>query len=242
MGLTIHYDLRSSTRSPKKARELVARLHGRALDLPFERVNDIIELAGQACDFYQHPQDDPHRWLLIQAGAFVDDPRDKQYSYRVIPTHVIAFSTLPGEGCEPANFGLCRYPAFIEVEDSMRRGQTRKIATKMGGWRWGSFCKTQYASNPDCGGVANFLRCHLAVVRMLDHARDLGILQSVSDEGGFWEQRDIEALAQEVGQWNQTIAAWAGQLKDQLGDQLFSAIAEYPNFEHLEAAGQGKAS
>ena len=41
----------------------------------------------------------------------------------------------------------------------------------------------QYASNPDCGGVENFLRCHLAVVKLLDHAATLGILKEVSDEG-----------------------------------------------------------
>lgn len=32
MGLTIHWSLRSNTRSPKKARELVARLHVRVLE------------------------------------------------------------------------------------------------------------------------------------------------------------------------------------------------------------------
>ena len=47
-------------------------------------------------------------WLLIQAGQYVNDPRDE--GYRVAPTHVIAFSTWPGQGCEEANFGLCRYP------------------------------------------------------------------------------------------------------------------------------------
>lgn len=236
MGLTIHYHLRASTRSPKTARELVARLRGRALDLPFEQVEDIIELAGPECDYERYGRDHPHRWLLIQAGAYVDDPRNKHSSYRVTPTHIIAFSTWPGEGCEAANFGLCRYPAHLEIQD---RWQTRRIATRRGsGWCWDSFCKTQYASNPDCGGVANFLRCHLSVIRMLDHAKDLGILQSVSDEGDFWETRNIEDLSRQVGQWNEMIAGLAGQLKDQLGDDLLAAIAKFPNFEHLEARGR----
>ena len=56
MGLTIHYCLKSSTRSPKKARELVAHLRGRALDLPFAQVEDIIELKGNECDFDQCDQ------------------------------------------------------------------------------------------------------------------------------------------------------------------------------------------
>ncbi len=201
-----------------------------------------MELSGSECNYEQYDQEHPNRWLLIQAGVFVEDPKDRHYSYSVPPTHVVAFTTWPGQGCEPANFGLCRYPAFLEVNDRVLQWQIRRIVTQQGGWRWGSFCKTQYASNPDCGGVKNFLRCHLAVVRMLDHAKGLGILQSVSDEGDYWEKRDLAALAREVGQWNEMIAVWAGQLKDQLGDGLFSAIAQFPNFEHLEAAGQDKSA
>jgi hypothetical protein len=108
MGLTIHYSLKSNTRSPKKARELVAHLRGRALDLPFAQVEDIIELAGEACDFDQRDQDDPHRWLLIQAGQYISRPAPGggTYSYSVPPSHLIAFETLPGDGCESANFGL----------------------------------------------------------------------------------------------------------------------------------------
>ena len=238
MGLTIHYSLGSGTRSPKKAHELLTRLHGRALDLPFERVDDLIELSGPECDHQQYDQEHPHRWLLIQAGQHVDDPRRKGYRYRVAPIHVIAFSTWPGKGCEEANFGLCRYPATIEVDDPVDRRQRRTIRTGVSGWCWGSFCKTQYASNPACGGVANFLRCHLTVVKMLDHAREFGLLQSVSDEGDYWEKRDVAALAREVGDWNVMIARQVGQLKDLMGDGFQAAIAEFPNFEHLEAAAE----
>jgi hypothetical protein len=42
---------------------------------------------------------------------------------------------------------------------------------------------------------------------MLDHAKQLGILKSVSDEGDYWQGRDIEALARNVGEWNETLAA-----------------------------------
>jgi len=48
---------------------------------------------------------------------------------------------------------------------------------------------------------------------MLDHAKELGILKSVSDEGEFWEKRNIEALSREVGSWNEMIAGLAGELK-----------------------------
>ncbi len=240
MGLTIHYSLRAVVRSPKKAQELVARLRGRALDLPFERVDEIIELRGPACDFEKYDREHPHRWLLIQAGQYIDDPKREGYSYSVAPTHVIAFSTWPGQGCEEANFGLCRYPAVIEVDDPVCRSVRRKIRTGLTGWQWQSFCKTQYASGAQCGGVQNFLRCHLSVIRMLDHAKSLGILEDVSDEGDFWQDRDVRALARQVGEWNEMVAAFAGELKDMLGDQVDSEITKFPNFEHLEAAGRGK--
>ncbi len=124
----------------------------------------------------------------------------------------------------------------------MRRGLRETIRTRLSGWFWGSFCKTQYASNPEHGGVPHFLRCHLAVVKLLDRAKELGILESVSDEGDYWEDRDVESLARHVGEWNSMLAGWAGQLKDALEDQgnglsLQAGILGFPNFEHLEAAG-----
>ena len=107
------------------------------------------------------------------------------------------------------------------------------------GWLWTSFCKTQYASNPKLGGVENFLRCHLSLIRLLDHARELGMLKHVSDEGGYWEKRDVQALVQEVGEWNEAIAGFAGQLKDQLtGQGMEAAITRFSDFEHLEAKGR----
>ena len=153
------------------------------------------------------------------------------------PTHVIAFSTWPGKGCEPANVGLCRYPATIEVDDPACRSVRCKIRTGLRGWRWNSFCKTEYARDPACGGTSNFLRCHLAVVRMLDYAHELDLTPSVHDESDYWQTRDIVALARRMGGWNEKIAAWAGQLTDQWGDGLFAAIAHFPTFGHLETGG-----
>ena len=234
MGLTIHYSLQSKTRSISKVRKLIADLRQRALDLPFAEVSDVVELSGKECNYDSYSQDDPNRWLLIQAGSHVHPPDDDRLTYQVAPEQLIAFETLPGDGCEPANFGLCKYPAFIEVEVP-GTGRKRRIRTKLSGWSWSSFCKTQYASNPECGGTENFLRCHLAVVKMLDHANAIGILADVSDEGDFWTNRDMKSLAQEVGQWNVSMAGFVGQLKDLFGDDFESPITEFSNFEHLEA-------
>ena len=77
---------------------------------------------------------------------------------------------------------------------------------------------------------------------MLDHAQELGLLAPVSDEGDYWQKRNIKAFARAVGQWNQMLATWAGQLKDASGDAIISAIAQFPSFEHLEAAGRDRPS
>ena len=237
MGLTIHYELKSSTRSVAKAHRLVEQLRQKALDLPFKEVGEMIELAGEACDYQRHAKDDPRRWLLIQANGSV---RREPYLFDVAPTHLIAFSTLPGDGCEESNFGLCRYPGTIEVQSEQWPFGQRKVRTGLTGWSWASFCKTQYASNPKCGGTANFLRCHLLIVRMLDHAKEAGILGTVSDEGDFWEKRDVKALAEEVGGWNQMIAALGGRMKDVVGANLEGAIFSFSDFEHLEAKGRAE--
>ena len=59
MGLTIHYRLHSDARGPKKARELVARLRSRSQDLPFDQVEDIVELTEPQCNFEPLNRDDP---------------------------------------------------------------------------------------------------------------------------------------------------------------------------------------
>ena len=142
MGLTIHYTFQSDTRSVSKARRLVEQLRQRALDLPFKEVGDLIELGEGECDFDNCEQDNPHRWMLVQAGQYIEH---EGTHYTVIPKHLIAFSTWPGDGCEQANFGLCLYPGTIETGDG------RRIRTGLKGWSWQSFCKTQYASNQECG-------------------------------------------------------------------------------------------
>lgn len=236
MGLTIHYSLQSTSRSPAKARQLVEQLRQKALDLPFKEVSEVIDLGRDEID--RLDRENPFRWLMILAQGSV--PLGDVH-YRVKPQRVVAFSAWPGEGSEEANFGLAIYPKTIEVEDRSRwPHRTKRVRTGLADWSWSSFCKTQYASNPECGGVENFLRCHLAVVKLLDAAADLGILKEVHDEGDYWEKRDIKALAAEVGDWNSMIAGWAGRLKDSFGDGVASEIAKYPNFEHLEAKAEKK--
>jgi hypothetical protein len=233
MGLTIHYSLKAGG-SDAQARKLVQTLHQSAHDLPFKQLGQVVELSGDQCDFNKVDRETPLHWLLIQAQG--DVKLSLNCSASVSPSHIIAFTAWPGEGCEESNFGLCKYPVVIKTSEGPRK-------TKLSGWCWHSFCKTQYASNSDCGGIPNFLQCHLTVIALLDKAKELGCLEEVHDEGHFWEKRNIKALVKEIGSWNEMIAAFGGALKDLTGDGPFeveSAIARYPDFERLEAAGQNK--
>jgi hypothetical protein len=148
MGLTIHYQL-VTTGDEAHARKHVQQLRQAALDLPFAHAGELVEFRGEQCDWKQRPDDDPYRWLLIQAGTHIAlpvSPSEKRQGVTrqldVRPMHIIAFETEPGDGCEQANSGLCRFPSEIP------HPQFGKLQTKLKGWSWHSFCKTHDASDP----------------------------------------------------------------------------------------------
>lgn len=103
---------------------------------------------------------------------------------------------------------------------------------------WSSFCKTQYANNPQIGGWNNFQRAHLSVVAVLEHMQQIGFQVEVNDESDFWKDRDLAALAKTIGEWDAMIAGMAGILKDTAatnGQGLDCPILDRADFEHLEA-------
>jgi hypothetical protein len=312
MGLTIHYTLKSKA-DAQQVEQTVHKMRQLALDLPFEQVGDIVNLAGGECDTEArrkelqngNEKNESLFWLLIQSGQSVQCPWNKRISRTVNPTRIIAFNTWPGPGSEPANLGLCLYPAEIEweyaVEDDQRfqsapkegfgwhrfdwrkwdrhcnrthaftrspaaYTEMRNVPTTLAGWYWRSFCKTQYASDPTCGGIPNFLRCHISVVTLLDRMAKLpGLKVIVDDEGKYgpstysddWKEAydagrkptyrrhkgkyNPASLAQEVGEWNEMIAGMAGPLSDALaakGIQLEAPIKDFADFERLEFKGR----
>lgn len=264
MGLTIHYTLQSKG-NPEEIHNLVQKMYQLALDLPFEKVSNIVDLQGrQECNFELRRQELQNGneengnlfWLLIQSTKYVNAPWDSHLSRQVTPERIIAFTVDPGEGSESANIGMCLYPKTIQWN-------WKNVPTRLPGWRWASFCKTQYASNPDCGGIPNFLKCHISLITLLDRIKKLpNIKVTIDDEGKYgpstysddWEEAyaagrkptykkhkgkyNPKLLAEEVGDWNQMIASFAGTLSDIWGsDKLAAPIKEFPNFEHLEFKG-----
>ncbi len=314
MGLTIHYGLKSTARSPDRAKALVEQMRQFALDLPFEKVEEQVQHLGP--DVCQRPleelrSNDDLFYSVMEGCQSVSVPWHRKQSgrVRVQPLDIVSFWTVPGPGSEWASFGLARYPAEIEVDyrprdddrfirtikegacvrwefdlnrwkewlyvngydrwdrpDDEKFHEKRKVKTRLGtGWRYSSFCKTQYASDPQCGGVPNFIKCHLCVIHLLGRIAGLPTMKvTIDDEGKYgrsyytddpWAEKrvytwhdgkyDVKALLEEIGEWNEMIAAQFGALNDMLKAsqsplRIESPITSFPDFEHLEFRGQNQ--
>jgi hypothetical protein len=171
------------------------------------------------------------------------------YETRVMPLHAIGFFAWPGEGCESMDIGIGLLPETVTIEKKTIEKQFfqpfwaaagQVLKTKSKGWSGRGFCKTQYANDPRCGGMQNFIRCHLLVVAALDAAKELGFGVEVTDEGNFWQNRNVEALVKEIGQWDKILAAMFGAFQgaaEKTGMKVESPLQGRPDFERLEHEG-----
>jgi len=185
MGLTIHYSFYSKRADGAAQQQVLADLRTLAFELLEEgiltEVGTVKHFNGDALKAIESDRSHPDQWWYTQSQAIVK--LDSGAMILVPPLEAYGLSTYPGPGCEPANFGLAHYPDAIEQD-----GKTYHL--KLPGWRWGSFCKTTYAEHP--------LTCHLAVVALLDWLdQQPDIVLTVSDEGDYWQKRDVVALARE---------------------------------------------
>jgi hypothetical protein len=237
MGLTIHWNWHGP-KSGDEAKAIVEKLRQKALDLPFESVSEIVRFEGDDARFDPERRDDEFSWLKVQSRQSVWN-KDGTVGWDCLPNAIVGFQILVAPGSEPMEIILGTYPKTIEIKDQ-QTGKTKRLRTGFQDWLGRGFCKTQYASDPQCGGIRNFLRAHLSVCRMLDHATELGLQVDVSDEGGFFEKREISALAKTVGSWNEQIAAFVGALTDKIGKPLEAPILGFSDFEQLEAKGQNQ--
>lgn len=243
MGLSLCYELRLRGNAAA-ARSCMERLHDFALGQSFKRVLDLVELRPP--DIAVEDQDElsgEYERLLNIFGS--------QYAQRKLrngedawidipPQHVIAFGIDLAKGSEYAQLGLASHPAVIERE---LEGETVILETDFAGvYSWSQCCKTQFAGSQQYGGFDNFLVAHLGLVRCLDYLETLGVEVKVRDDSEFWEHRDEQKLRATLAEWQELIAAFTGQMKDQLEKEapdvkLTSPILEAPDFEHLEAKG-----
>jgi hypothetical protein len=235
MGLTVHWSFQGP-KTKTDAQAIIEKMRQRAMDLPFEAVGEIVHFKGKDAQFDNDPPNGKHTWLKIQARETIWN-KDRTIGWDCPAREIVGFQIIVAPGSEPMEIFLATYPKTITVEDERTR-KPKRLRTNLSAWSGGGFCKTQYASHPKCGGVANFLRAHLSVCRLLDHAKELDILKSVSDEGDFFDNRDIPTLVNTIADWNAFIAAGVGTFDELVGGKAVAPIKEFPNFEHLEARGQ----
>lgn len=243
MGLTIYYSFASDVESDEEAANLLELLHQKALSLKFVEVSspewvgreEVVELKEEV----ERVQFGGPAFFLGQASCMAKDPAlleslGEHGYHSVEPDCFHHFHVFPGQGCETAPFGLARMP-----EATQRDGETWQTGLQR--WGWQSFCKTQYASNAKFGGADHFMRCHLGLIELLDYADELGILDRVGDDSGYWEHRDAAKLHKSVEEMNRIVASFTGAFKDAMGTKAGTVIApitDFPDFEHLEADGR----
>ena len=231
MGLTIHWSFQGP-QSKTEATTIIGKLRQRAMDLPFESVGDIVRFKGKDAQFDHDPPDSEYLWLKIQARETIWT-QDGRIGWDCPAQEIIGFQVNVAPGSEWMEIFLATYPKTLLIEDD-RTGKPKRLRTNLAGWSGRGFCKTQYASDDRCGGVPNFLRAHLSVCRLLDHAKELGILKEISDEGEFFVKRDIPALVNTIANWNAFIAAGVGAFDELVGDRATAPIKDFPDFERLE--------
>ena len=198
MGLTIHYSLKSDADSPAAARQQVEKLRQAALDLPLAEVGEVIELPGAECD-PERQAGGRRETLAADPGPPPDPDRRGILLRHADPRHRLL--GMAGRGMRGGQSRFGNLPG--DHRDRGRRVDHRPAAAGLA-----FFCKTQFTSNPSVGGMENFVRCHLAVIRLLDAAKAIGILEEVKDEGGYWENRDVKALVETVGSGTRDWPGW----------------------------------
>lgn len=222
MGLTISYTLHLESASKEEVRRKMEALHRLAADLPLVELGELVDLEGEACRLQD---DDPHERVKFGAMTMEDYGEIHKRNDTAVPSclQLIGFRVMAGDGCSSCSFGLATH------------------ASDPGRWQWYDYCKTQYASNPEYGGLENFLRSHLAVLKILEGGQQLGLLKEAHDPSGYWENHDLEALVKSLREHNIFTAAMIGSVKDLLEPLGYTAqapILERPDFEHLEAEGR----
>lgn len=212
MGLTVHYDLKFRG-IPEQVLDKLKRIRNIALDLPFKNVGEIWEL-----DYSKDLNDDAensrianidaesYRWAKIQYAPRYIDGLKGEFDAKQFKGWV--FKIWVGSGCEPTNIGL--------------------ISRDNKNWFGSAFTKTQYAEH--------FVKCHLLVISILDVCKKFGILKSVSDEGEYYETRDLSVLGDNINQSTNFIKGISTILKKACGDnmQIDSAVEKSENYVKIK--------
>jgi len=178
MGLTIHYSFTArATLKDETVHRLVQRTAKLAQEIGCAHVGQVLmshEVDRTAPEFFDSaPIREPRvRRMFGGSGGWLVE-------------------VWPGEGCEPAVFGLVRHRPRIPGEPWRTRHPRRNSR-----WEFNAFCKTCYAATH---GMEHFIQCHERVIRLLDLWCRADVRVKVHDGSGFWQVRSRETLAAQIG-------------------------------------------
>ena len=227
MGLTVYYNLALPGDRPEaRVCGILEALQETALELAVEEITPLRRIEAADCEAFEQQEVDLDWLVRCFAARTLEDPRDSRGALSVPPIIAYGFAAVVGH-CEPVILGLGRYPRTIKEAGT-------DLPTGLEGWSWHACTKTQYAS---VRGTDHFVRCHRAVIALLDAARALGLEVEVRDDSGYWEHRDEGRLVESVKNWNSIVARIAGRVADGVeatGVEVDSAVFHHPDFERLE--------
>lgn len=221
MGLTIHYKFKFKGTVGELTNKL-EQLRQKCLDLPFAEVGKVErkEITKTAIRVWNGTQYQPDITTETRDKAIAKFGLDAWNIVKAMdydnhdcplqPCSLVALSLWPGEGCESSDLGFYKRP----------RQQY---------WRCREFCKTQYA--------AEFVRCHLLVVKMIDLAKKVGLeIVDIHDEGEYYETRDINKLAESINASTAMIESVLGVLNAGLpeGTAIEAPIEKSKNYMKTE--------
>jgi hypothetical protein len=200
MGLTIHWDLDTETRSRRTIESRMLQVWTVAHNLPLDKVGDMEQKLPIWCG--RDYDNQSSEWATIRCAtksAGYRDRWDTTFNIDVKPLEMFWLTLEPGGGCESMCIAINKYPGLVQKPG---HALGKKCRTGFAGWNGGGYCKTIYASGPQYGGVMNFLKCHLSVCCMLESLQGNQLLSresdAVYDEGEFWENRDLQELAHQA--------------------------------------------
>lgn len=227
MGLTIYYNLAFPGDQPEaRICGILESLQGTARGLAVEQITPVRRIVRADCEELERQELDLDWLFRCFAARALEHPSDSSRVLTVPPTVAYGFSVVVG-CCEPVVLGLGRYPQMIEDAGA-------EVLTGLEGWSWHACTKTQYAS---LRGNDHFVRCHRAVIALLDAARALGLEVEVRDDSGYWDHRDEGRLLESVEYWNAVVAKIAGRVTDGVegaGLKADAPVFRHPEFERLE--------
>ena len=221
MALTINYELSLNGKLlVATLRDFLEQTRTRAREIGCEYVGAIEKV--------KYDREELWRWLYHGPG------QGRWQRWRPVrPTRGYVVGICPGEGCDIALFGLCRYPHLIHDVPVSRSTEIESD------WIMRHCCTTQYAAD---FGWEHFLRCHKQVLSLLEFWQHLGATVEVRDEGGYWDTQSEDGLRDVLNQYHRLIAMCAGAMKDAAeatgsGLRVEAPIFNRPDFEHLEHEG-----